>query len=91
MLQPKKRVKKRPNTNLENAYDSTSRFDIKIILGDSKIGKEFTTIDINSLRDTTSNNDLQLINFTLAKEITISSIWFPHKSTWKSSDGCTIN
>lgn len=38
---------------------------MKIILGDfnSKTGKESTTIDINSLHDTTSNNGLQL-NFT---------------------------
>lgn len=74
--------------------------DMKIILGDfnGKIGKErmyYSTIGRHSLRDTTSNNGVKLIEFAIAKGMTLSSTYFPHKiihkGTWISPDGNTKN
>lgn len=86
--------------DLEEAYDNSSSFDMKIILGDfnSEIGKKsifFPTIGLHSLHNTSSNNEVMLINVVLTKRMIISSIWFSHKrihkGMWRSPDGHIVN
>lgn len=86
--------------DLEKTYDEAPSFDMKIILGDfnGKIGKEriyHPTTGRHSLHDNTSSNGTKLIEFATAKEMVISSTYFPHKrihkGTWKSPDGRIVN
>lgn len=73
---------------------------MKIILEDfnGKIDKEqifYPTIGVHCLDDSSSDNGMKLINFAIAKGMSISNTSFPHKrihkGTWKSPDKRTVN
>jgi hypothetical protein len=85
---------------LERTYDEIPRNDIKIILGDcnAKIGKEVTyrpAIGTHSRHETSNENGRRVVDFTLGKNMCISSMYLPHKNihkeTWISPDGGTRN
>ncbi|XP_008183016.1 craniofacial development protein 2-like [Acyrthosiphon pisum] len=85
---------------LDRAYDDIPRHCIKVLLGDfnAKIGREGTykpTIGSESLHHINNDNGTRLINMAIAKDLIISSTYFPrkdiHKQTWISPDGHTKN
>jgi hypothetical protein len=85
---------------LERTYDEIPRNDIKIILGDfnAKIGKEVMyrpAIGTHSRHETSNENGRRVVDFTLWKNMCISSIYFPqiniHKETRISPNGGTRN
>jgi endonuclease/exonuclease/phosphatase family metal-dependent hydrolase len=80
--------------------DEIPRNDIKIILGDfnAKIGKEVMcrlAIGSHSRHETSNKNGRKVDDFTLGKNVCISSTYFPHKNihkeTWISPDDGTRN
>lgn len=84
--------------DLERTFDSLPKNCIKVIVGDfnAQIGKEATfrpTIGHESLHTTSNDNGMKLIDFSTAKNLIISSTYFPrkniHKQTWTSPDGKT--
>ncbi|XP_067638312.1 craniofacial development protein 2-like [Eurosta solidaginis] len=85
---------------LERAYESCSRHDIKVVLGDfnARVGKEGVfgpTVGKFSLHNETSPNELRLIDFAGAGNMVISSTRFTHKkihqATWLSPGRNTRN
>lgn len=85
---------------LELLMDGIPKADVKIVLGDfnAKIGREEAfspTIGRNSLHETSNDNGIRTVNFAAARNLVVSSTWFPHKSihkaTWISPDGATRN
>lgn len=74
-------------------YDKAPTNDIKIVLGNlnAKIDKEFEYRKVtggHSLHEESNDNDKQVINFAILKDMVISSTCFPkrniHKWTWSS-------
>jgi hypothetical protein len=85
---------------LERTRDEIPRNDIKIILGDfnAKIGKEVMyrpAIRTHSRHETSNDDGRRVVDFTLGKNMCISSTYFPykniHKETSMSPDGGTRN
>lgn len=85
---------------LEQVYNDTPRYAIKIILGDmnAKIERENIyrpTIGKESLHSISNDNGARLIHFAMSNGIIISSTYFHrkdiHKQTWISPDAATKN
>ncbi|XP_008181873.1 craniofacial development protein 2-like [Acyrthosiphon pisum] len=83
---------------LERTFDLLPKNCIKVTVGDfnAQIGKEAPfrpTIGHGSLHNTSNDNGMKLIDFSMAKNLIISSTYFPrkniHKQTWTSPDGKT--
>jgi len=85
---------------LNNAYDSSPRADIKIVLGDfnAKIGSKNAGVEKVMGRHGVgirNNNGEMLVDFCVAQQLTIGGSLFEHKTchkvTWVSADGRTEN
>ena len=85
---------------LNNAYDSAPRADIKIVIGDfnAQIGSENAGVEKvmgrHGLGTRNVNGDM-LVDFCVAQQLAIGGSLFPHKTchkiTWVSADGRTQN
>ena len=93
-------VKDRFYEELENVYDGAAGHDVKMILGDmnAKIGREKRykpVIGQESIHKESNDNGERLIDFSVSRNMIVSSIYFPqkriHKMTWSSPDGTTFN
>ena len=85
---------------LEEVYESCSRRDIKIVIGDTnaQIGREdmFRSVNgPNSLHAVSNDNGQRCLNFAASQGMVVRSTFFPrkdiHKATWKSPDQNTQN
>jgi exonuclease III len=81
---------------LERVFDTFPKYHTKILLGDfdAKVGREDIfepTVGNESLRETSNDNGVRLINFATSKNLRVTSTMFPHRSickyTWMSPDG----
>jgi hypothetical protein len=79
----------------EEVYDLCPSNDIKIVLGDwnAKVGREEIYQGLilrHSMHLHTNNNGQRLVDFAAAKNMVVSSTYFPHKEihkqTWRSLD-----
>jgi len=86
--------------NLIEIYESKMGNVINIVLGDfnAKCGREsqyFPCIGKESLHSHSNDKGQRMISFATSNGLTVSSTTFPHKdihkSTWRSSDGETLN
>jgi endonuclease/exonuclease/phosphatase family metal-dependent hydrolase len=81
---------------LEKEYEKCPKHDMKIILGDFNaiIGQEENlklVISMNSLHKVSNDNGIRLISYVASMDLVIGSTLFPHKASWKSPDGSTMN
>jgi hypothetical protein len=83
---------------LERAYAACPSHDVKLVIWDAKVGRETVhqpTIGKHSLRKSTNENGLRLVDFAAGRQMAIKSTYFMHKliqcQTWHSLDGHTFN
>uniref|UniRef100_A0A0K8SN56 Reverse transcriptase domain-containing protein n=1 Tax=Lygus hesperus TaxID=30085 RepID=A0A0K8SN56_LYGHE len=85
---------------LDRAIDACPTHDARIIVGDlnAQVGRERTFGAVNgehSLHHISNDNGQRLAQLAMAKNMVISSTFFPHKDihkrTWCSPDGVTFN
>jgi hypothetical protein len=83
---------------LERAYAACPSHDVKMVMkdGNVKVGRETVhqpTIGKHSLHESTSENDLRLVDFAAGRQMAIKSTYFMHTrihlQTWHSPDGKT--
>jgi endonuclease/exonuclease/phosphatase family metal-dependent hydrolase len=84
---------------LDRTYQKMPKHDVKIIIGDmnAKVGKDLMIPNVGKfgLHNVSNDNGTRLADFSVTRNLVISSIMFPHKKihkeTWISPDGLTRN
>ena len=85
---------------LEQIYNSCSRRDVKIVIGDmnAQVGRKERykpVIGLNSLHAVSNDNGQRCVNFAASRGMVVRSTFFPrkdiHKGIWRSPDQRTEN
>jgi hypothetical protein len=91
-------IKDSLSEELEQVFDQSPRYHMKILIGDFNVVKEDIfklVIGNKSLHEASNDNRVTVVNFATLKNLIVKSTTFPHhnihKHTWTYPDGVTHN